>query len=435
MIKYFFILGNNPSLSIAELTAIFPHAAASIANQQTLILDLAEKIDARRQIAILGGTIKIGKIFNQLEGVNLAKIISAVSDEIDKNKIRGKFKFGLSFYGKGKINLRKLGMELKNNLKDSGIISRWVTCRGESRFAQSLSSVVVEQNKLTDKGLEVVLIKADNKLLIGKTLAVQPFKQLSFRDYGRPARDDYSGMLPPKLAQIMINLALPHPTPSLISPLPRGRKEAGVNEVILDPFCGSGTILTEALLMGYKNLIGSDISAKAMADTKQNMEWIVTNYKLSRFARSGEARQIIPQMRDPAKAVANYKLFNINVLQISKHIKPISVDAIITEPYLGPQRGKINFHNLIPELEKLYSISLKEFAKVLKPDGRVVMIWPIFHSGNQLINLSPDLNNLKIINPIPLTLKNNPIIKLTARGTIIYGRPRQKVWREIVILK
>ena len=45
------------------------------------------------------------------------------------------------------------------------------------------------------------------KGFLGQTLVVQPFKVLSKRDFGRPARDDHSGMLPPKLAQIMINLA------------------------------------------------------------------------------------------------------------------------------------------------------------------------------------------------------------------------------------
>ena len=119
----------------------------------------------------------------------------------------------------------------------------------------TLSSVVVEQNKLTTaQGAEIVIVQFDKKLFLGKTIAVQPFKELSFRDYGRPARDDYSGMLPPKLAQIMLNLS--------------GAKPA---DTILDPFCGSGTILTEAMLMGYQDLVGSDVSSKAIEDTGKNI--------------------------------------------------------------------------------------------------------------------------------------------------------------------
>ena len=93
---------------------------------------------------------------------------------------------------------------------------------------------------------------------------MQPFKDLSRLDFGRPARDDFSGMLPPKLAQIMINLA----------------QVQNPEALIIDPFCGSGTILSEALLMGYKDLLGSDISPKAIADTYKNISWIKDLYKI-----------------------------------------------------------------------------------------------------------------------------------------------------------
>jgi len=412
MFKYFFILGSNPTLSIAELSTVFPQAPVTIANQDALILDLNEKIDAKQLITKLGGTIKIGRLdMNEWSftpnGYNNIK--NQIIKLIDLKIIKSKFKFGISYYGKAKFNLKPLGMEIKKFLKQSGVSSRWVTSQ-----EPTLSSVVVEQNKLVDKGLEIVLIKTDNKILICRTLAVQPFKQLSFRDYGRPARDDYAGMLPPKLAQIMINLS--HVGAGL-APAQKGDRQGRpykTDMTILDPFCGSGTILTEAMLMSYKNLIGSDISAKAVEATKTNIEWFIRNWKLE---------------------IRNLELYQLNVQNLSQKLKPCTVDAIITEPYLGPQRGKINLQKVIPELEKLYSQSLMEFKKVLKPAGRIVMVWPVFHSGNQLIYLSPNLNSLKIINPIPPTLKDHPVIKLTARGTIIYGRPQQEVWREIIILQ
>jgi len=309
-------------------------------------------------------------------------------------------------------------MEIKKHLKNQGISCRWVVSR-----EKNLSSVVVEQNKLIFKGIEIVLIGEKEKISIGKTLAVQPFKELSFRDYGRPGRDDYSGMLPPKLAQIMINLAVP--------PLLARRGVGG--EVILDPFCGSGTILTEAMLMGYKNLIGSDISPKAITDTKKNITWIKEKFAI---------------------CDVRYAIYNKNVLELSQTIKPRSINAIITEPYLGPQRGKIDIKKTIPELEQLYTKSLQEFSKILKPNGRIVMIWPVFQDShlslrgprrgggrsnltNSVFNktISPNLNNFKIINPIPESLRQNKKVILTERNTIIYGRPGQKVWREIVILE
>jgi len=65
----------------------------------------------------------------------------------------------------------------------------------------------VEENDLLASGGEHVLMGVEGKLMIGQTEAVQPYKQWSARDFGRPARDPKSGMLPPKLARLMINLS------------------------------------------------------------------------------------------------------------------------------------------------------------------------------------------------------------------------------------
>ncbi|MBL7058233.1 methyltransferase domain-containing protein [Patescibacteria group bacterium] len=388
--KYFFTLGNNPTLSIAEITARFPKEQHIIVSDDVFILETKEKIDANATIETLGGTIKIGEIFNEVSSndQDLGKYINTVLD----CEQEGKYKFGISYYGSKKLNDKRLAMDIKNYLREKGVSSRWVTSK-----ERTLSSVVVEQNKLTSKGIEIVLIKENNKLLLGKTLAVQPFKELSRRDYGRPARDDRSGMLPPKLAQILINLA-----------------QITDESVILDPFCGSGTVLTESILMGHKNIIGSDISEKAIGDSRQNITWIQNNYKLKN---------------------SNYRLIVVSSLRISNKIKPSSVDAIITEPYLGPQRGEFNIKNVVTEIEELYSKSLADFYKVLKPEGVIVMIFPIFNINGKRYFTNTNLNGLKIINPIPSNLLNSEVIKLTNKNTIIYSREGQKVEREITILK
>jgi len=388
--KYFFILGTNPTLSLAELSAIFNQAEITLAQPNVAILETDREIKANF-IEIIGGTIKFGLIHEELESGAVKEIIAGAAKMIEPKEGEGKFKFGLSNYGH-KVNNKVLGMEFKKHLKQTGVSSRWVVSQ-----EPTLSSVVVEQNKLTtDRGAEIVIIKNNKKLLLGKTLAVQAFKDLSFRDYGRPARDDRSGMLPPKLAQIMINLAGVKP-----------------GDVLLDPFCGSGTILTEAMLMGYEKLIGSDISDKAIADTKDNIAWTQKNYEL--------------------KAL-DFKLYQADAAQISKKLEANSVDAIITEPYLGPQRGRFDVRQIAKELEQLYSLSLNDFKKILKPSSRLVMVWPIFFDKGKNIFLNPNLNGYQIINPVPTNLQKNAFIKLTERQTMVYGRENQKVWREIVVL-
>jgi tRNA G10 N-methylase Trm11 len=401
--KYFFILGSNPTLSAAELSAFFgadgDAMGAMALKSGVLIFSAKKRIEAAAVIDKLGGTIKIGEIMDSIPFARpedaLPKIIPALTAS------GGKYKFGISRYGRQRADIKKLAMAIKDHLRARGVNSRWVTSRDAA-----LSSVVVTQNKLLEQGMEIVLIADGGKFLLGRTLAVQPFKELSARDYGRPARDDASGMLPPKLAMIMINLARVKP-----------------DGVILDPFCGSGTILTEAMLMGYKNLIGADISEKAAEDTKKNIAWIKEKLRVS----SVECR-----------------VTSADAAHLSQNVRPQSVDAIITEPYLGPQRGGFDAGRTVAELEKLYADALQEFKKILKPGGRVVMIWPVFmnhearntkHETGEMIAVNQDLHGFKIVNPVPEKLAADPAIKLTDRKTIIYGRPGQRVWREIVVMK
>ena len=157
---------------------------------------------------------------------------------------------------------------------------------------------------------------------------------------------------------------------------------------------------------------GNPIS-KRIDDTKKNISWIKELYD---------------------KQDIKMKFLVKNVLDLSKVLKTESVQAIITEPYLGPQRGQLNLAIIIKELEYLYSGALKEFKEILKSGKRVVMVWPLFY-GNKAIN--PNISGFKIKNFLPSNLIENEFIKkhCSSRQTIIYGRAGQKVFREIVVLE
>jgi tRNA (guanine10-N2)-dimethyltransferase len=216
-------------------------------------------------------------------------------------------------------------------------------------------------------------------------------------------------MLPPKLARIMINLA-----------------QVKDNAVILDPFCGSGTILQEALVLGYSNLIGSDNSDKAVGDTKKNLDWLETKYEGRSPKSDGSTKPGLGQDRLTMTASA-VKVFNLDVKDLELKFKPNSIDAIITEPSLGPAlRGnetQAQIEKTIETLESLYLSAFVQFAKVLVKGGKVVMVFPIY-------NLRNTQSKLDILSQI----EKLGFIKLS-KEELVYFREKQFVRREIGIFE
>src|SRR5690606_35926256 len=121
-----------------------------------------------------------------------------------------------------------------------------------------LNSAQVLYNQLTSPlGMELLLVRNGGKILLAQTVAEQDIDAYSARDQQRPKRDAKVGMLPPKLAQIIINLA-------------SGKLKLTPGETLLDPFCGTGVILQEAKLIGY-DIYGSDLESRMVKYTKENL--------------------------------------------------------------------------------------------------------------------------------------------------------------------
>ena len=390
MHKYIFILGSNPGLSLAEILSIFDIQEYTLF-EEVLLVESDEELDLKRAIDKLGGTIKIAEYKEELEYKDIKEEFadSIYKESLHRNK--GKFNFALSLYGKVNVNYKDLAIGVKNILRNKAISSRWVKAQGKEK---SLSSASVYHNKLLDKnGVELLLISADKKVILAKTIAVQSFIDYSKRDYGRPKRDSLSGMIPPKLAKMMLNLS--------------GIKS---EDKLLDPFCGSGTIVNEALFLGLKNIYGFDISKKAVEDTNNNLKWLEKEF---------------------SRDISKVELKELDVRKVSKELSLSSIDAVCTEPYLGPQRGKIEAQAVKNELDKLYSEALKELHNVLKPKAKVVMIWPMFFPEKNPLYLDPDIKGYKKI-----SYKHLADLKLlNKRYNLFYGRPEQRLWREVIVLE
>lgn len=390
--KIFFRLGKNANLAYAEVISYLKtneyKYELDFVNQNVAVFDIDRDVDFLF-INNLGGTVKVGEMIGS--GKSLDAVKKLVMQKLES--LEGKKVFGFSVLDNIKEfslkELNNLGMEIKNELGSA----RFVTSK-----EKELSSVIVKNEKLLRKGGEFILFNSVEGLQIGITKAVQDFKDFEKRDYGRPRSDSKSGMLPPKLAVTMINI------------LDIKNKDAK----ILDPFCGSGTILQELLLKGFKNVIGADISEKAIDDTKINLEWLEKNYNIS---------------------IDNVELYNVDAKEIAQHVK--TVDGIITEPFLGPAlRGGETKDYIMKnkiELENLYMRVFKTFSKIVKDNGKIVIVVPAFKYKEEIIYL--DILHKIASYGFTLQTSYKNLNEKNYRSNLMYFRPDAKVLREVMVFK
>lgn len=217
---YLYILGREKALCLAELES-----------KDKNIELITEHIAVSKKlfdINNLGGTIKVGEIIaNSVANVNeLQKEIVNYSKGIN---LETKFNYGISYYGNSKINFNQIGIKLKKELKSLGLKPRFVM----PAEGTILNAASIKHNKIFPEGREFIVVQLKDKILLAIGKSFQDIDMYSKRDYEKPCRDRKVGMLPPKLSQIMINLANPD-----------------LKSIVYDPFCGSGGLLMESSFNG-----------------------------------------------------------------------------------------------------------------------------------------------------------------------------------------
>jgi tRNA (guanine10-N2)-dimethyltransferase len=174
-------------------------------------------------------------------------------------------------------------LSLKKAIKNTGRSVRVVP-----NTEAALTSAQTYHNSMTSAvGLELVFVSDGTNTHVGRVTDVQNIDSYTARDRSRPKRDAFVGMLPPKLAQTIINIAT-------------GSATSGV---VLDPFCGTGVILQEAALMGY-DVYGTDISEKMVRFSRDNLNWALEKFEVTveRQLEIGDATKHVWRM--PITAVA-----------------------------------------------------------------------------------------------------------------------------------
>lgn len=400
MIEYILILGKTPYLSLLELVGWAESRQINLHITRLSAEVVRVSGLSEQQVYALsgevGGVVKVGRVLKGIQNLDQIsdQLSQCVLSELDSDVVT----FGISWHPNmgQKIKpkeIERIGLTVKKNLKKF---------KRRVRFVQAeeleLTSVQVEKNGLVaEKGIELLVLHTAQGLILGRTLVVQPYEDWSKRDYGRPGRDAKSGMLPPKLARMMVNML-----------------GMSVSGKLLDPFCGSGTIITEAAMVGWRKQIASDQSARAIKDTLRNLEWLQQEYKIE----------------------VDLKVHQVAINELSSVVKSASIHAVVTEGYLGsalhkPARLKdIEKHQA--ELVPIYRTLLRELTRVLVDGGRAVIVMP------RWIDTSDQEHALmKLRGMLPPGLKTRHPLdgKISSSETAIYRRPGQYVVRELVLLE
>ena len=357
---YLAILGRQAEISLAELEALFQNVT-KISN----LLAVFDS-DSKPDISRLGGSLK------------LAEKLETTPLDFLANLEAGKITFGISDYSKNasKKSATDEAMKLKKILTRHGRSVRIV----EGRSAV-LSSATSLHNGLSGKNSrKYELIKVNNDWY--KVIGVQDIDAYTRRDQKRPARDAKVGMLPPKLAQILINLC--------------GPLEPG--STILDPFCGTGVLLQEALLMGY-HAYGTDVSDRMIEYSKKNLEYF------------------------------NFKNFKLAVGDATSY-KWNKFSAVACESYLGAPMSAPPAEIKLKEQKQICTDIimgfLKNLASQIAPGTPVVIAVPAW------LRKDDKYSRLEIVDNLSELGYN---VNNKSRGGLLYFREGQIVARDIIILR
>jgi tRNA G10 N-methylase Trm11 len=403
------ILGRQPELGVAELESLYGSKKIRPIGENAAIVDVDPCLLAFDR---LGGSVKFCKLLTVLDTIYWNKIeqfLIKVAPEQSKSMPEGKMTLGLSLYGfnKNPAEIMQSGIKIKKSVQKTGRSVRVVPTK-----ENELSSAQIIHNGLTKpNGWDLVFILDGSKTYIAQTVKVQDIEAYTKRDRNRPKRDMRVGMLPPKLAQIIINLAvgkLPEDKLDPICDIPEGQPVPFkyLDQKILDPFCGTGVIIQEALLMGY-SAYATDKEIKMVDYTKQNVGWLKNRYTISDDS----------SLYETADATS--------------YGWPDDFDFVASETYLGRPLSRLPVAEELSKISSDCNLIIQKFllnlGKRIKPGTRLCIAVPTWQ-------VAPGkFKHLPLIDQIS-TLGYNHVSFGQSGSSLIYFREDQTVARELLVL-
>lgn len=374
MSTYFLQVGNTPELSVFELERLTQLSLEKV-SAHLYFLQTEAELDIQHLQQISGGLVKAYRALTSFSENNLPELEKNIIDYLAStgNKVR----FSINNFS----NIES--PQFDHAYIKKALAKREVKSRYLASPATGLSAAVLNHQNVT----ELVIIQHQEKLTLAKTVSIQNIDDWSKRDRQKPYANRKKGMLPPKVARMMVNIAQ--------SFIDKDQPQ------IYDPFCGSGTILMEGLLTDCK-VIGSDLDSKAVEGTKENIAWLIDEYQLP---------------------TQKFKISQLDVVQPLPSNFP-SIDAIVTEPFLGkPKPREAELKNIFTGLYRTYLGAFKNWSKTLSKGGVIVLVLPLVETQKKTYNLDKLIDK---ISQLGYTMLSQPIV---------YSRPQAIVKRQLHFIR
>jgi tRNA G10 N-methylase Trm11 len=408
-----FSLGRESKLSLAELIALFWEDTYATHTDDIATFSLSyEDSDIAAIFRNIGGSVRVMRVICETDE---KKFPTDVIREIGNAQVgheSGKITFALWVYW-GEYRLSDIGLRIKKTLIDSGKSARLINIENKN-----IVSAVYKKERLAKTKSEYNLVHVSGISYLAVTLACQDIDAYTKRDTSK-VRDMEVGMMPPKLCQMIINLA-----------------NEWKKTPIYDPFCGLGTMLIEAANMGIMKISGSDLSAKMVSASEKSLSAFIAEERIwqDRIKAVGGT---------PMKNFENFQsdIFEADASKIIHLDREIGDYAIVSEWYLGEimQKDSITTDRVKQERSKLRNMYDSFFGGLCGLDfpGNIVMTFPFWdiHGDISYFTEIYDVIGRHGFEIIPLLPVEDMRTLMTPKGTLLYRRPTQSVGREVIKMR
>jgi tRNA (guanine10-N2)-dimethyltransferase len=180
-----------------------------------------------------------------------------------------------------------------------------------------------------------------------------------------------------------------------------------LNRTILDPFCGTGVVLQEALLMGY-HVTGTDLEPRMVKYSEKNLEWLRDEYKL-------------PELDSV-----------LEVGDATNHTWSVQPDFVAAETYLGRPFTSMPSGEILNQTISECNLIIKKFLQnihgQLQPGARLCLAVPAWQIGKN------PLKHLPLVDQIGDLGYNQVSFERAGSTPLVYHRPDQIVARELLVI-